>query len=103
MNQILQAKWDEAQSNPGKTVDIGSLVVCDICDTDYTERDDPGGFIFGSKAYCPSCGKKSLPDIKHYHEEGYIKAVCPDGTPFADFVRNYRGDNNTICFKHIGG
>lgn len=88
---VLRQKWQEADEHPGTVVDIGDIVVCDICDEDFTDSQEQGGFIFGSNAYCPRCAKRSLPDIKKYGEESYIRATCPDGKPFADFVRKYRG------------
>jgi len=96
MSKALSDKWAEANENPGKKVSIGDIVVCDICDKDYTSSDKTGGFIFVSKAYCPDCASKSEGAIKKYGEEKYIRARCPAGTPFADFVRQYRGDFNYV-------
>ncbi len=92
----LQDKWNEASANPGKLVEVGELVVCDICDKNLTESDEQGGMIFGSKAYCPSCTVGALPRIRGYNEEHFIRARCPDGIAFADFVRAYRGPNAGI-------
>ena len=66
-------------------------VICDICGDDCTNMNDSGGFIFGSKAYCPKCATEGLPVIKKYKEEHYIRATCPEGVSFPDFVREYRG------------
>ena len=97
----LQAKWEEAEENPGKMVSIGSIVVCDICDKDCTDLPDSGGFIFTSSAYCPACASKGMASIRKYGEEGYIRARCPEGVSFADFVRGYRGENNFIQITEI--
>lgn len=91
----LKDGWDEAFQT-GKPISIGDLVVCDICNKDYTDLPDSGGFVFCSKGYCPECAKKWLPRIKSYGEEGYIKAFCPEGQSFADFIREYRGPNDMI-------
>ncbi|HEX7115657.1 MAG TPA: hypothetical protein VF193_11050 [Steroidobacter sp.] len=90
MDAQLKQKWDEAEANPGRAVDIGRIVVCDFCDADHTDTPITGGVIFGSKAVCPEC--------VHYvaGEPEYIKARCPDGQSFGDFVRAYRGPSSAI-------
>lgn len=94
----LNDAWDKAFASPGTPVDIGDTVVCDVCDEDYTQRPDIGGFIFGSYAYCPTCATKHLPDIVRAMEETAIKARCPADQSFADFIRAYRAGRggNTI-------
>ncbi len=92
----LKEMWDKAWSNPGTEIPQGDVVFCDICDKDYTNLPDQGGFIFGSYAYCPSCAAKRLPEIESYGEKGHIRAFCPEGKSFADFVREYRGPDATI-------
>lgn len=83
--------WDEAFAEPGKSVPVGDIVVCDFCDHDFTHRPDQGGMIFQSKAVCPQCTALMASDVKQYGEERYIRAGCPEGQSFADFVRAYRG------------
>jgi len=95
----LQDKWDEADKT-NDPVDIGNIVVCDICNEDYTNSLDSGGFIFTSSAYCPKCAKAGLLTIQSYGEERYIKAMCKEGQSFADFVREYRGGNNIIHIRN---
>ena len=87
--------WKRAEQT-GRPVPVGDVVVCDTCDADYTDRPDSGGFIFGRDAYCPPCAERALPNIKHYGEESHIKARCPDGQSFADFVRTFRGPDAAI-------
>lgn len=94
MNDKIKEKWDEAEANNGKSVDIGRLVVCDVCSDDYTDRNETGGFIFGSYAYCPTCAPEHLKQIEGYREEFHIKARCPTDKSFADFVRDYRLAND---------
>ncbi len=77
--------------------EIGDTVFCDSCDEDYTNNDSAtGGFIFGSKAYCPKCAEEKLPAIKGYDEERHIKARCPAGMSFREFVLKIRDGNNQI-------
>lgn len=87
----MKALWEKAEANPGMRVPVGANVVCDVCAADWTERTEPGGFIFESKAYCPPCASRAEPEIKRYGEEWAIRARCPADQSFADFVRAYRG------------
>lgn len=100
MKKQLQDKYAEAAAT-GKKVPLGDIVVCDICDKDYTNSDASGGFIFGSYGYCPSCAEKGLNTIKRYNEEHYIRAFCPMDTSFADFVRKYRGPDAGIHIQQL--
>lgn len=88
--------WEQARANPGTPIDLGDLVVCDLCTKDYTTLAEPGGFIFQSKGVCPECAPEFMASIVKYGEQRYVRARCPDGQAFADFVRAYRGDNNAI-------
>lgn len=98
MSEDLKRKWKEAEES-GDPIPIGRIVVCDFCDDDYTDKDTGGGFIFGSKAVCPSCEGETRKSIAGYGEEHYIKAECPEGQSFADFVRGYRGADATISVR----
>lgn len=71
-------------------VNIGDVVICDICNTDYTGTTVSGGFIFGSYAYCPLCEEKGLESIKKHRETHMIRAYCPDNMSFANFIINSR-------------
>lgn len=75
---------------------MGEIVVCDICDRDYTNQPETGGFIFGSYAYCPACADHGLRNIAKYREERFIKARAKPDERFCDFVLRWRGGNNTI-------
>jgi hypothetical protein len=71
--------------------DIGDIVLCDLCNADFTNSEAIGGFIFGSKGVCPTCAPRFEADAKSYDELHYIRARCADDQSFADFVREYRG------------
>jgi len=101
MKKELTDKWSEAEET-GAPISVGDIVVCDICDEDFTDSSEQGGFIFSSTAYCPKCAKEKLPMIRGYNEEHYIKARCPDDVSFADFVRDYRGPNAYIQITSSG-
>ena len=82
-----------------KVIEIGNTVICDLCNKDYSESLDVGGFLFGSNAYCPVCAEENLPIIKKYKEENFIKAFCPKNQSFRDFVLDLRNGRNTIEIK----
>lgn len=98
MNEELKRKWDEAERT-GEPVDIGDIVVCDFCDKDWTNLPGSGGLILQSKAVCPDCNGKVSAHLTRYGEWQYVRAACPAGVSFADFVRDYRGPNSTISVQ----
>lgn len=71
-------------------VDIGNRVVCDLCNADYTNSDESGGFIFQSKAVCPECETPFLETIIGYQETNFIRSRCPRGVSFKDYILNMR-------------
>ena len=96
-NSQMVNKLFKGQPTKTEIIEIGDTVFCDACNEDYTNNDlATGGFIFGSKAYCPKCAEERLPVIKGYHEEHYIKAYCPEGMSFKEFVLKIRDGNNQI-------
>lgn len=96
MNQDLERKWDEAEKT-GQPIPVGDIVVCDSCNEDFTSSPAEGGIIFGSNAWCPACAERMMPSIVGYNEQRLIRATCPAGVRFADFVRQYRGPNATVA------
>jgi hypothetical protein len=75
---------------------MGDIVLCDLCNEDYTSSDEEGGFVFGSKGVCPTCAPRMMSNIEKYKETQYIKARPNTGESFADFIRRFRGGNATI-------
>ena len=65
------------------------MVLCDLCNKNYSRSKKSGGFIFESKAVCPDCSIDFLKKIRKYNEERFIKAFCPKGVSFNDFVIKY--------------
>lgn len=94
----LHSKWGEAEET-GDPIPIGQVVVCDGCDRDFTRSDESGGFIFGSYGYGPCCADRMMQTIRRYAEEHLIRAHCPEGVSFADFIRQYRGPDAAIQIK----
>ena len=78
------------------TFNFGNMVICDLCDTDYTNSTVSGGMIFHHKAVCPNCSSHILEDCKKHGEEHFIEAQCPEDKSFADFVRDFRGGDAII-------
>jgi hypothetical protein len=74
-----------------ETIPLGNVVICDLCNTDYTTSPITGGFIFGSSGVCPACAPEFRKSVEEHHEEDYIIAECPPHQSFADFIRTYRG------------
>jgi hypothetical protein len=71
------------------TIDPGREVICDTCNVNWTDRPESGGiFGFSTKAICPECAPKILADAERYGEMKYLKARCPEGKSFADWVRD---------------
>ena len=83
---------------------VGRQVYCDLCNEDYTDLDLQGGFLFGSHAVCPACAPRLLREIYECGEERFIKASCPAGMAFADWVRSIRRGpmGSTITIKSYG-
>lgn len=80
--------------------DLGRVVKCDVCNEEWTDRTESGGFLFTSYAYCPDCAKSRYERILEYNEQHLIKAWCPPGQSFADWCRSLRqGNNNITVYK----
>lgn len=86
----LRAAINEALQSGG-TVPLGRSVLCDFCDEDMTESTVIGGLLFQSKAACPGCAPRIEASARGYGEERFIRARCPKGMTFADWVRGMRG------------
>jgi len=71
-------------------IEPGNTVLCDLCNEDYTNSDEPGGFLFSGKAVCPVCADKFLTTIKFYNEEHFIRAYAKENETFRDFVYRIR-------------
>ena len=91
MRQDLEDKWDEAEKT-GEPIDVGNIVVCDVCNDDYTDSDEKGGFLFRSYAYCPKCAKKDTRTLKNMEKTEMT---------FSQFVLGLRGGNNTIQIRRL--
>lgn len=74
-------------------MDIGNRVVCDLCNTDFSSRDDTGGLLLQSKAVCPLCSVEVKKSCLKYGEMEFIKAYCPKEMSFRDWILSYRSDN----------
>lgn len=81
-------------------VDPGDSVVCDICDEDFTSRTDSGGFLFLSRGVCPLCAADFEAKIED-GERQYIRARCPPGMAFSDWVRDVLRTNDNELAQRI--
>jgi len=71
-------------------IDPGDTVLCDLCNRNYTNSEEIGGFLFQSKAVCPKCAKEFMKTVKKYHEERFIRSVVRENETFRDFVYRVR-------------
>lgn len=71
-----------------ESTDVGRSVLCDFCNDDYTDSPEQGGLLFCSNALCPKCAAKTLRETRSGPESKFIKATCPPGMSFADWVRD---------------
>lgn len=94
-------KLSEAIDKGDGEFDIGNTVICDGCSEDYTNSDESGGFLFTSHAVCPRCAPESLKRIQNFREEKYIRARCPKGVSFKDWILYLRNGNNKITVKSL--
>ena len=76
--------WEVININPG------NIILCDLCNKDFTNSDAKGGYLFGSKAVCPDCAENFMKGIKKYKEEKYIKARPKEDETFRDFIYRIR-------------
>ncbi len=67
---------------------MGRRVLCDSCSKEFTDLPDTGGMQFESKAICPECSPRYLANARKYGETKFIRAICPEGMSFADWVRD---------------
>jgi hypothetical protein len=81
------------------SIDIGETVICDICNKDWTDSTESGGLLFGSKAVCPRCAPAVQKDAIRFGETEHIRAYCPEGKSFKDWVVDLRGGDNTIQIR----
>jgi len=71
-------------------IPVGNVVLCDLCNKDYTYSDEKGGFLFGSHAVCPDCAPKFEEGVKKYNEEKYVRDRAKPEETFRDFVYRVR-------------
>lgn len=96
MDDKMTKFWQEAEDNPGKPIDIGDNVCCDLCSANYTNSEEKGGFLFQSKGVCPKCAPKFKASIIEYGEEEFVRAIAEDGETFKAFILRIRDGDNTI-------
>jgi len=94
--QRIHAEYLAALNAGEGVIELGRNVFCDRCSTDMTDDPRSGGYLFGTYAYGPCCADEELLTIRRYREEDQIRARCPEGVSFGDWVRSLRGDHNQI-------
>ena len=87
-------------------IDIGEMVLCDLCNADYTDSEAEGGILMGTYSICPTCA----PGVIRERSAPASPSCCPAQTRFKDWVLQLRGGRNTIeitssereCLWHSG-
>ena len=102
LRPIHQAYSDALAAGDAAVIPLGRDVLCDACDTDLTEDPRSGGYMFGSYAYGPCCAERRLESIRGYGEEWNIRARCPEGVSFADWIRDLREPDAAITITPGG-
>lgn len=97
----LRRAVGEAVAHGGGTVPVGRVVLCDWCDADLTDDPRPGGFLFCGKAVGPCCAARTLEQVRGHGEEQFIRARCPVGVSFADWVRGLRGPDAAVTVRPL--
>jgi hypothetical protein len=93
----IHGQFAEALESGGPaSIPLGDVVLCDNDDTDLTADPRSGGFLFGSYAIGPCCAEAYMENVRRYGEEDHIRARCPEGMSFADWVRAIRGPGAAI-------
>jgi hypothetical protein len=96
LHPIHKAYADALDEGGPASIPLGQTVLCDACNTDLTSDPRSGGFLFGSYGYGPCCADERLASIRGYSEEHFIRARCPAGVSFADWIRAMRGPDAAI-------
>lgn len=85
-------------------IDFGDTVLCDWCGEDFTDgaaAQEKGGVLFGSKAVCPRCVPRLLPDVVKYNEQEFLGEKCPEDMTFKDWCLQLRGGNNIMTIETL--
>jgi hypothetical protein len=101
-DEIHEAYARALNSGEDTVIPVGRNVICDIDDTDLTDDPRSGGYMFGSYAVGPCCTGRHEAVVREYREEWNIRARCPEGVSFADWIRGMRGPDAAITVTHGG-
>lgn len=75
-DRVLELEMEMKMIN----IDFGNVIICDVCNEDYTNSNEHGGILWGNWAICPKCVHK-FPT-----KNRAIKARCPAHLSFRDWV-----------------
>lgn len=71
-------------------IEPGNTVLCDLCNEDYTNSDEPGGFLFSGKAVCPKCAYEFMKNVEKYNETHFVTDRARSYESFREFVYRIR-------------
>lgn len=95
-HRIHRKYADALASGEPAVIPVGRDVLCDSDDTDLTDDPRSGGYLFGSYAIGPCCAERHEAMVRGHGEEWNIRARCPEGVTFADWIRDLRGPDAAI-------
>ena len=85
-------------------IPVGRTVICDNCDADMTGSPRTGGITYqgfgGTYAAGPCCAPLAEARLRAAGEP--VTGRCPEGMPFADWVRALRGPDAAIKVTRRG-
>ena len=71
-------------------IEMGEIVICDFCSSDFTFSDKVGGMLFVSKGCCPDCLPSFMKKVERYNEQEHIRARAFPGETFRNFILRVR-------------
>lgn len=96
LHPLHQAYADALDAGVPVSIPVGRTVLCDLDDTDLTDDPRSGGYMFTSYGVGPCCAERMLVSIRGHGEEHFIRARCPEGMSYADWIRSMRGPDAAI-------
>lgn len=75
-------------------------VICDLCDTEFTNSERRGGFIMAKYAVCPDCAPEIERAAIKNNELNLITHRPSRGQSFADFIRATR-DKDAVGTAYV--
>jgi hypothetical protein len=66
------------------------VVICDLCNKDWTGSETSGGGVFSSTGVCPDCEPNFLEGFNKYVDERKYWVPCPPHISHYEFIVRFR-------------